>query len=72
MNWWRMEKAAGDGRDRGSTGMFTVVGPPGIALGSRGRVAQWDARTREWTGKIMRCSFPDGDFDADTASACVG
>jgi hypothetical protein len=72
MNWWRIEKAAGDGRVRGRTGMLRVDPACDEALGKRGSIAQCEARTRECTGKIMMCSLADGDFEPDTASACVG
>lgn len=72
MNWCKIWKAAGDGNDSGSTGMLIVDPDCAEAMGSLGRVAQCDARTRECTGKIMMGSLADGDLDPDTARACVG
>ena len=72
MNWCKMEKAAGEGSVRGRTGRVMVEAPGEEAWGSRGNDAQCEARTRECTGKIIRCSLEDGDFEADTARACVG
>jgi hypothetical protein len=67
-----MENAAGDGRDRGRTGRWSVC-ECGCCWegGRRGRSAQWEARIREWIGKTERDSW-DEDFDDETARMCVG
>jgi hypothetical protein len=67
-----MEKAAGEGSVRGSTGRLMLEPPGAEAWGNRGNDAQCEARTKECTGKIIRYSLEDGDFEADTARACVG
>lgn len=72
MNWWRIEKAAGEGSERGSTGMLMEEPACDEACGTRGSVAQCEAKTKEWTGKIRMCSFPEADLEPDTASTCVG
>jgi hypothetical protein len=73
MNVWRMENAAGEGRDKGRTGRWREweLGCCGDG-GSRGRSAQWEARTREWMGKMERASWDDDDLEADTATMWVG
>ena len=72
MNWWRTEKAAGDGSARGRTGRLRVF-PDCDDGGSVGSEAQCEARTSECTGKISRVSLL-APFDAvdEMARACVG
>lgn len=67
---WRMEKAAGEGRENGRTGRWSVVDGGDAGGGIRGSDAQCDARIRECTGNSITESLDD--FEDDTASTWVG
>lgn len=66
--------AAGEGREKGMTGMvrFPLTEGVGLEGGSTGRRTQLRARGSAWTGKIATWSDEEEDFEGEMARTWVG